>query len=116
MTQKRAGRNRTLTLEPEEIPRLRERLLTPEKLAAGESVINRILYADLFCVLDRIPGKFADLVLADPPYNLNKNFGGERFSAMPPAAENSIGFVMACTIIWNMAARKPAEVPRLIPT
>ena len=86
MTQKRAGRNRTLTLEPEEIPRLRERLLTPEKLAAGESVINRILYADLFCVLDRIPGKFADLVLADPPYNLNKNFGGERFSAMPPAA------------------------------
>ena len=86
MTQKRAGRNRTLTLEPEEIPRLRERLLTPEKLAAGESVTNRILYADLFCVLDRIPGKFADLVLADPPYNLNKNFGGERFSAMPPAA------------------------------
>ena len=43
-------------------------------------LLDRTLCADLFEVLDLLPEGFADLLFLDPPYNLDKDFGGLRFS------------------------------------
>ena len=36
--------------------------------------------ADLFTVIKKLPEKFADLLIIDPPYNLAKDFNGFKFS------------------------------------
>jgi len=43
-------------------------------------LLDRTVCADLFDVLDLLPKGFADLLFLDPPYNLDKDFGGLRFS------------------------------------
>ncbi len=80
---KRASRNRTLSLSKEEAEVARRTLLRAEDLRSGVSAENRIICADLFDVLDLIPDASADLVIADPPYNLRKEFGERTFSPLP---------------------------------
>lgn len=41
---------------------------------------NTIVNADLFTSLQNLPHEFADLIIIDPPYNLDKNFHGNMFS------------------------------------
>ena len=40
---------------------------------------NRILCADTFAVLPKLPARFVDLLILDPPYNLTKNYNGNVF-------------------------------------
>jgi len=77
----KAPGNRTLTLSDEDRKVLRPRLLqsTGTTFAVSE-IINRTLHADLFDVLEFLPSSFADLLILDPPYNLDKNFNGTKFS------------------------------------
>ena len=81
-TNGRSQKNKTLTLEPQNIPLLKQRLLSLQDLRNGASLINRTINASVQDVLPFIPNQFADLIIIDPPYNLNKDFNGSRFSAM----------------------------------
>ncbi|HEY8561706.1 MAG TPA: DNA methyltransferase [Pyrinomonadaceae bacterium] len=72
----RAPRNRTLELGAEEIARYRERLVFEGNL--GE-IQNKIICGDAFRVLKKLPENTFDLLFADPPYNLTKNFGENSF-------------------------------------
>ena len=45
-------------------------------------VIDRIVLGDAFSVLPFLPDKCADIVIADPPYNMDKRFNGTRFRQM----------------------------------
>lgn len=78
----RASRNRTLTLNSDEIPFFQEKLISIENLKNGENLINKTINADVFQALNFIPDEFADLIIIDPPYNLSRNFGGNKFNAM----------------------------------
>ncbi len=86
MTEKTiSGRNRTLRLEPDEFEKL-DRLITdgsdlPDNISANY-LSDRTINADLLEVLPRLPDAFADLIIIDPPYNLNKAFNGSKFRAM----------------------------------
>jgi site-specific DNA-methyltransferase (adenine-specific) len=48
--------------------------LTPEQ------ILNKTICVDLFSILDLLPKEFADLLIIDPPYNLDKDFNGFKFS------------------------------------
>lgn len=77
----RADRNRTVTLTAAEITDCRRGLRTlTESVEAGE-ILDSTICANIFDVLDRLPDAFADLVFADPPYNITKSFNGSRFSS-----------------------------------
>jgi len=77
----RAPRNKTLTLAPEEYALYKSRLLYAAGIAAApEGLRDKTVCADLYAVLDALPPAFADLLIIDPPYNLNKNFNGLWFS------------------------------------
>ncbi|MCF0206529.1 MAG: site-specific DNA-methyltransferase, partial [Bacteroidales bacterium] len=79
MEKVRAGRNRTIVLEDSERGILGSRLLRLNgKCSVGE-IVGKTINQDLFEVLDFLPRSFADLVIVDPPYNLNKDFAGLKF-------------------------------------
>lgn len=42
-------------------------------------ITNKTIIGDIFNVLKFLPKKSIDLVIADPPYNLDKNFNGNKF-------------------------------------
>ena len=77
----RAKNNRTLTLQDDEIPLLKEKILDQKALSAGASVENRLLQGDMRCLLPFVPDESADLIIIDPPYNLSKNFNGLHFNS-----------------------------------
>lgn len=77
----RAANNRTLTLEPEEVEGLKNRLLTEKNISAETDIVNRTLNGDILKMLEFVPDNFADLIIIDPPYNLSKNFNGMKFAS-----------------------------------
>ncbi len=73
----RAPQNRTLEIKASEIEALRSKLL------AGHNALsdfrNRVILGDAFKVLPTLANGSFDLLFADPPYNLTKDFGAESF-------------------------------------
>jgi site-specific DNA-methyltransferase (adenine-specific) len=67
----RAPRNRTLFLEPGDEARYVPRPL-PDGFCEG------VFVGDALEFLSRVPAGTADLIFADPPYNLGKDFGNNR--------------------------------------
>ena len=86
-TQKaRAPRNRTLTLTAAEREALGPALCKLPGPADAATLLDRVLNQDLFEALAHLPPGFVDLLIADPPYNLAKNFNGRRFRRQAPGA------------------------------
>lgn len=81
---KRAPRNRTLEVRGTEAKAFREGLLSVEGLKS-ESIVGRTILGDCFQAFDVLPRAIVDLLVLDPPYNLNKKFGGSTFSRVPVA-------------------------------
>jgi site-specific DNA-methyltransferase (adenine-specific) len=74
----RAERNRTMTLTDKERFYYRSRLLSVD---SADQLPNWIICGDLFDVLPKLPAACCDLIVADPPYNLTKNFNGQKFKS-----------------------------------
>jgi site-specific DNA-methyltransferase (adenine-specific) len=81
-TKKRAPRNRTLEVQAAEAKAIRERLLSVEGLKS-ESILGHTVLGDCFQAFGILPRAMVDLLILDPPYNLNKKFGGSTFSRVP---------------------------------
>ena len=80
MNKIRAHNNRTVTINENE----RESLSVQVSHKFTGS-IDSIICADLLSVIDSIPDEIADLIIIDPPYNLDKDFNGNKFRAMSNA-------------------------------
>jgi len=79
---KPAPLNRTLSLSPSEISKMKKKLVTVKKDADKQDINNKIINGDLFKVLDFLPNNFIDLLFVDPPYNLHKKFNLTNFNGM----------------------------------
>jgi site-specific DNA-methyltransferase (adenine-specific) len=81
MMKERAPRNRTLTVAENEQTSLKKRLFFPqEKEMTVSQITNKTICGDLFEIIELLPAEFADLLIIDPPYNLDKDFHGLKFS------------------------------------
>ena len=81
----RGERNQTLTLTPEEIPALEERVVKAKELIfprLPEEAIDHNYCGDMMEVLPFLPDRMADLIFLDPPYNLNKVYNGRHWKEM----------------------------------
>lgn len=83
----RAPRNRTLSLSAGERDALRERLFdaSTETDFSAEKILGRTILGDVLRILPELPSEMADLIVVDPPYNLDKDFNGNRFRSMSDA-------------------------------
>jgi site-specific DNA-methyltransferase (adenine-specific) len=79
-TTNRAPRNRTLTITDKERKHYKQQLIYPRSDLRLEQVINKTICDDVVHVLEYLPAAFVDLLIIDPPYNLDKNFNGIRFA------------------------------------
>ena len=76
----RAPRNRTIELAEAESAVLRRRMIFGAPKPGILAVQNRLICGDAFDVLPRLPASAFELLFADPPYNLDKVFGNEKFT------------------------------------
>ena len=84
-------RNKTITLTDEDrafyTSPLVERSPEGSLQLVGEGQVledgqlhNRVIHADLLQVVELLPAACADLLVLDPPYNMDKEFAGMKFS------------------------------------
>ena len=76
---KRAPRNRTLSCTDEETARLSRDVMRVETAVIPRDIEGRLVAGDIFHVAKLLPSEFVDLLILDPPYNLSKDFNGNRF-------------------------------------
>ena len=80
----RAPRNRTVNINEQESEDYRKRLFRAEEEDNLQVCRNKIICGDAFEILKKLPEKKFDLLFADPPYNLTKNFGENSFRQTSP--------------------------------
>lgn len=78
----RAPRNRTLCLSTSEQQALLKKIIHLNQKAELEEIINRTICQDIFEAIPYLPENFVDLMIVDPPYNLQKNFNGKKFNQL----------------------------------
>lgn len=76
----RAPRNRTLIVYENERDDLMRQTTSLEAPCTPDQIKDKLIHQDLFSCVDFLPDQFIDLLIVDPPYNLNKKFGNSRFS------------------------------------
>ncbi len=75
----RAPRNRTLALTSEEREAFSKRLINLSQASSLAEISNKTICQDVTGVLPHLPRNFVDLLIVDPPYNLTKDFNGNKF-------------------------------------
>lgn len=82
MIKKRAPKNRTITITGEEKTELLKSVISVDEPVSLEFITNRLIRDDFFESIRKLPQKFVDLLILDPPYNLNKSFNSNSFKKM----------------------------------
>lgn len=83
MEKQRAERNRTISLTESDIDFYSNKCTFPNAQdITMPMVTDAVICGDTFGISDRLPSGFVDLLIADPPYNLNKAFGASVFRQM----------------------------------
>lgn len=75
----RAPRNRTLIVHEGEQDFLMSKTITLASVPDVREIENQLIHQNLFSCVDLLPDAFIDLAIIDPPYNLDKMFGGKKF-------------------------------------
>lgn len=75
----KSKRNKTIDMSPEQGGEYLERCIRISEAATPEQIENSTIIGDCMSVMPLLPAAFADLVIADPPYNMNKSFGSGSF-------------------------------------
>ena len=74
-----ASRNRTLTCAEKEYRDLAKSILRIGESVSIEQIHGQLIAGDFFDIAAYLPGQFVDLLILDPPYNLTKDYHGNRF-------------------------------------
>lgn len=80
----KAPRNKTIdfSLDSAEGKKYRKRIMETSKDAVElKTVLDQTICGDSFAVMDKLPRGFVDLLIVDPPYNLEKDYHGNKFKA-----------------------------------
>lgn len=78
----KAPRNRTLVLTDEDKNNYSNKLIKLSQKVKREQIIDKTINQDLLESAVFMPDNFVDLLIVDPPYNLNKSFNGKSFKKM----------------------------------
>ena len=79
MLKEKSRRNKTIDISVEEGRQYLERCISVDSKVEVAEIIDRVILGDFFEVMPHLPSGFVDLLIADPPYNLDKDFNGRKF-------------------------------------
>lgn len=84
MKKNKSQKNKTIDFPLEEAGAYLEKCvrLDNETSVPADKIQDSIITGDLFDIIPKLPHNFADLLIADPPYNIKKNFNGSQFHPM----------------------------------
>lgn len=82
MNNTRASRNRTMVVSQSEVLELKSFILSVGDIEDNMDFSDKLINADLFDVIDKIPDESVNLIIIDPPYNLTKSFNTSSFTAL----------------------------------
>ena len=77
----KAARNKTIDFSLEDGQEYIKKCIRVEKEVSTDEVLDRIITGDSLKVMDLLPERSVDLMIVDPPYNIEKDFNGNRFHA-----------------------------------
>ncbi len=80
MPKEKAKRNRTIDISEKDGRRFLKKCIQVKKPVSADDVRDRIIHGDLFETAGLLPKESVDLMIADPPYNLTKNYNGHIFN------------------------------------
>lgn len=75
----KAEKNKTIDLSVKDGKIYLDRCIVVKENKIIEELLNKTISGDTFEVMGYLPKNCIDLVIADPPYNLDKNFHGNKF-------------------------------------
>ena len=75
----KSKRNKTIDISIEDGASYLERCITITEQTTVDTITDKTILGDTFEVLKNMPSNFVDLLIVDPPYNLDKNFHGNKF-------------------------------------
>ncbi len=75
----KAGRNKTIDITVDEGRNYLEKCIVVNKKVNVDEITDKTIKGDTFDVLLKLPESFVDLLIIDPPYNLAKDFHGNKF-------------------------------------
>lgn len=81
----KSQKNKTIDFTIEEGNKYLKRCVCIESSQKLDDVLDKTIIGDAFAVLGLLPAKSIDLLIADPCYNLDKQFHGEKFSRLKEA-------------------------------
>ena len=82
-TKASAPRNRTTRITDEDRAVYAKNLITLQKKAPINAVIDKTINQNIYDAGVMLPRECVDLLVVDPPYNMNKAFNGRQFSKKP---------------------------------
>lgn len=78
----KSSRNKTIDIPLSEGKAYLERCLFIKEPQSLSDITDKIICSDIINAAALLPRRFVDLIIADPPYNMDKDFNGEKFKRM----------------------------------
>ena len=75
----KAERNKTIDISTEDGKEYLNNCIQIKSKTNLENILDRTILGNLFDVVPHLPENCVDLLIADPPYNIDKNFHGNKF-------------------------------------
>lgn len=72
-------KNKTINISVEDGANYLDKCIKVIEPKSLDSIINKTLNGNTFDILPLLPKNFVDLLIVDPPYNLTKNYQGNKF-------------------------------------
>ncbi len=83
MPPSKAKRNKTIALTEDQIEQYSEKLISVDAPVTVDDILDKTINRNLFDVIKYLPDGFVDLLILDPPYNLDREFGSSKFRKLP---------------------------------
>lgn len=76
----KSAKNKTIDISLTDGKEYLERCIYINRKVEEKQILNKTIIGDSLKVMEKLPRSFVDLLIVDPPYNLSKNYHGNKFN------------------------------------
>ena len=76
----KSAKNKTIDISLTDGQEYLQRCISVSRKTEVKNILNKTIIGDSLKVMEKLPRSFVDLLIVDPPYNLNKNYHGNKFN------------------------------------